>query len=195
VDGALYDVTSARDAEEALLVVAGPGAMEAQGTYELTDGTGTAEVLGLAPGAGYGRIPWVEKAEGAGVQLRFRSPGVSRWFVRRGERGAFDGEGGPGARPPQGPLALVPLCRIQATLSGVTAARPLDVIAKRREGSAWVTGDGWTLRRRMRPEFELLLPVGDWRIEAHDADGKSGPVSELRLAAPGTQSVVRIQGP
>ena len=195
VEGALYDVTSAREAEEARLVVAGPGALETQGAYELADGKGDGEVMGFVPGAGYGRIPWTQTAADGGVRLRFRSPGVARWFVRRGDRAAFDGDGAPGTRPTEGRLELQPLCRVQVTLPGVSAAAPLDVVASRREGTAWVSGDGWTLRRRLRDSVELLLPVGEWRIEALTADGRAGPPTALTLAAPGTEAQVRVKKP
>src|SRR5205814_1898568 len=189
------DVSGAREPEEALLAVAGPGALEAQGAYELTDGKGPAEVLGSLKGVGWGRMPWVEAPIEGGVRLRFRSPGVSRWFVRRGAHGAFDGEGAPGARPSDGPLALTPLCRVQAVVSGTSRGAPLDVVATRREGSAWLGGDGWTLRRRPQEEVELLLPVGEWRIQAVAADGRSGPPTPLNLQMPGTQSSIRIEPP
>jgi hypothetical protein len=195
IDGALYDVSSAREAEEARLVVAGPGALEAQGAYELSEGSGPAEVLGFVPGAGWGRIPWTETKEDAGVRLRFRSPGVTRWFVRRGDRGGFDGDGAPGSRPARGPLALPALCRVQVVIEGVSARKPCDLVATRRDGTAWTTGDGWTLRRRMRAEAEYLLPVGEWRIEAVGADGRAGPPTTVNLASPGTQSSVRVQAP
>jgi hypothetical protein len=195
VEGASYDVTSARDGEEALLAVAGPGALEAQGAYELSDGRGPAEVLGFVPGAGFGRIPWTEVPQEGGVRLRFRSPGVARWFVRRGDRGAFDGEGAPGARPPDGPLKLEALCRVQVSLPGVSSREPLDLVASRREGDAWVSGDGWTLRRRLRDPLEMLLPAGDWRLQAFAADGRAGPPTALKLAAPGAEASVRVQKP
>ena len=195
IDGALYDVSSARDAEEALVAVAGPGAMEAQGAYELAEGKGPAEVLGFVPGVGFGRVPWTEAAKDGGARLRFRSPGVARWFVRRGDRGAFDGEGLPGTRPTEGPLKLEPLCHVQVALPGVSSGTPLDVVASRKEGAAWITGDGWTLRRRLREPVDLLLPAGEWRIQAFAADGRAGPPSSLKLAAPGAEASIRVKAP
>ena len=58
-----------------------------------------------------------------------------------------------------------------------------------------VEGEGWVLRALVRPEFELMLPAGDWKISAEDTAGKAGTVLDLALANPGTRANVKVAAP
>lgn len=147
----------------------------------------------------YGLVADVAPEPGGGATLAWRVPlAPGRWRLlvaddeRAGASAPFDVA--PGVATPVD-VPFEPLSTVRATIDGgVAPSRRLECFTEREEDGVFVAAHGWADRVIVRPELELHLPRGTYRLRLVEGR-RTAPPAPIVLDRPSTRASLRLTLP
>lgn len=90
-------------------------------------------------------------------------------------------------------LPLSPLASLRCSLvGGIATVSEWHLVARRVEGAVEIDGQSFVVRGLARPDADLDLPIGRYRVRAV-VNGAEAPAVDIDLSAPGTRASIDLR--